>query len=112
MSEPMIIQGGMGSGVSDWRLARAVSLTGQLGVVSSTALDNIMARRLQEGDKDGALRRALAAFPEKLIAKRLLDKYFIPGGKAPDAPYKPVTLYTLNPPRELDELVLIANFCE
>jgi nitronate monooxygenase len=108
----MIIQGGMGSGVSDWRLARAVSMTGQLGVVSSTALDNIMARRLQEGDKDGALRRALAAFPEKLIAKRLLDKYFIPGGKAPDVPYKPVTLYTLNPPRELEELTLIANFCE
>ena len=28
----------MGAGVSDWRLARAVSLTGQLGVVSGTAL--------------------------------------------------------------------------
>jgi nitronate monooxygenase len=31
---PIIIQGGMGAGVSDWRLARAVSITGQLGVVT------------------------------------------------------------------------------
>src|SRR5689334_22586110 len=35
---PIVIQGGMGAGVSDWRLARAVSATGQLGVVSGTAL--------------------------------------------------------------------------
>jgi nitronate monooxygenase len=30
-----IIQGGMGVGISDWRLARAVSLREQLGVVSA-----------------------------------------------------------------------------
>ena len=52
---PVIIQGGMGAGVSSWRLARAVSSTGQLGVVSGTALDVILARRLQEGDP-GVLR--------------------------------------------------------
>ena len=56
---PRIIQGGMGAGVSDWRLARAVSVTGQLGVVSGTALDVICARRLQDGDRDGNIRRAL-----------------------------------------------------
>ncbi|MDH5505451.1 MAG: nitronate monooxygenase, partial [Acidimicrobiia bacterium] len=31
---PIVIQGGMGVGVSGWRLANAVSSCGQLGVVS------------------------------------------------------------------------------
>ncbi len=44
---PIIIQGGMGAGISDWRLARAVSRLGQLGVVSGTALDQILARRFR-----------------------------------------------------------------
>ena len=47
---PKIIQGGMGAGVSGWSLARAVSKAGQLGVVSGTAMDLILARRLQLGD--------------------------------------------------------------
>ncbi len=60
---PVLIQGGMGVAVSDWRLARAVSEAGHLGIVSSTALDAVMARRLQLGDSGGHIRRALAAFP-------------------------------------------------
>ena len=48
----------MGAGVSDWRLARAVSQTGQLGVVSGTALAAILARRLQIGRT--SVRRILA----------------------------------------------------
>ena len=36
---PAVIQGGMGAGVSDWRLAKAVAQTGQMGVVSGTAID-------------------------------------------------------------------------
>ncbi len=60
---PVLIQGGMGVAVSDWRLARAVSEAGHLGVVSGTALDAVMARRLQLGDPGGHIRRALAAFP-------------------------------------------------
>jgi len=47
---PIIIQGGMGAGVSSWPLTRAVSKAGQLGVVSGTVLDAILARRLQLGD--------------------------------------------------------------
>ena len=53
MTYPMIIQGGMGAGVSNWRLAQAVSMTGQLGVISGTALDTIFSRRLQLGDPGG-----------------------------------------------------------
>jgi NAD(P)H-dependent flavin oxidoreductase YrpB (nitropropane dioxygenase family) len=33
-TNPKIIQGGMGAGVSTWRLANTVSAAGQLGVVS------------------------------------------------------------------------------
>jgi len=50
---PLIIQGGMGIAVSDWRLARAVASRGQLGVVSGTCIDSVLVRRLQDG---GALR--------------------------------------------------------
>ena len=70
MFETTIIQGGMGAGVSDWRLARAVAHTGQLGVVSGTALDTVLARRLQLGDPSGHLRRAIAAFPFQDLAER------------------------------------------
>ena len=34
---PKLIQGGMGVAISDWRLAKAVSQLGQLGVVAGTA---------------------------------------------------------------------------
>ena len=46
---PLIIQGGMGIGVSNWVLARSVSKTGQLGVVSGTAMNTVLIRRLQDG---------------------------------------------------------------
>ena len=47
MSQPKIIQGGMGVAVSGWKLARTISRLGQLGVVSGTGLAIILARNLQ-----------------------------------------------------------------
>src|ERR1700755_2420247 len=88
MSYPKIIQGGMGAGVSHWRLARAVSELGQLGVVSGTALALIFIRNLQLGDPGGDLRRALKHFPIPGVATRLIAEYFIPGGKPPHEPFK------------------------
>ena len=41
----------MGAGVSNWKLARAVSLERQLGVVSGTGAEAIMAGRLRTGDE-------------------------------------------------------------
>ncbi|MCH7490424.1 MAG: nitronate monooxygenase, partial [Gemmatimonadetes bacterium] len=79
---PRIIQGGMGAAVSDWRLANTVARNGQLGVVSGTALDSVLLRRLQLGDPCGSLRRALSKFPWPDIAQKTLDTYFIPGGKS------------------------------
>ena len=71
---PVIIQGGMGAAVSDWRLANAVSSEGQLGVVSGVALGALLARRLEVGDPGGHMRRALAAFPVRDAAERILSK--------------------------------------
>lgn len=73
---PRLIQGGMGVGVSGWELARKVSLHGQLGVVSGTALDTILVRRLGKGDFGGHVRRALAAFPLQGPVERVLKRYF------------------------------------
>lgn len=112
MREPMIIQGGMGVAVSNWKLARAVSRAGQLGVVSGTALENVMARRLQKGDRDGSMRRALDHFPDQSIAWRIVDRYFVPGGKAEKESFKSPPMFSLNPSRELLELTVVANFAE
>ncbi|PZG05167.1 2-nitropropane dioxygenase [Nonomuraea aridisoli] len=102
----------MGVGVSGWRLARAVAMTGQLGVVSGTALDVTLARRLQHGDPGGHLRHALSRFPVPAIAERVLDRYFVPGGIAPGEPYRPVPRLGLRPSEARDELTVAANFAE
>jgi NAD(P)H-dependent flavin oxidoreductase YrpB (nitropropane dioxygenase family) len=102
----------MGVAVSSWQLARSVSQTGQLGVVSGTALDVVIARRLQDGDVDGDVRRAIEAFPLQAIAQRVLTQYFREGGKAPGKPYIPVPKLSMNPsPADL-ELSVVANFVE
>ncbi|MEI2724246.1 MAG: hypothetical protein V9H26_12120 [Verrucomicrobiota bacterium] len=112
MTHPLIIQGGMGAGVSDWRLARAVSQTGQLGVVSGTALAAILARRLQVGDLDGQMRHALDNFPMPGIADRILADYFIPGGKAASTPFKLTPLPSLQSGADFVALTVAANFAE
>ncbi len=109
---PEIIQGGMGIGVSDWRLAKAVSTAGQMGVVSGTALDSVVARRFQLGDPGGNMRRALSHFPWPEMARRILDAYFIPGGKAPDKPFKLVPRAAVQMKRATMELMIVANFIE
>ena len=111
-SLPTIIQGGMGVAVSSWLLAAAVARRGQLGVVSGTALDLVLARRLEDGDRDGSVRRALAAFPVPAMAKRVLTRYLRPGGRAPGAPYTPVPRLSLRQSRALQELIVLANFVE
>jgi nitronate monooxygenase len=102
----------MGVAVSGWQLARAVSLAGQLGVVSGTALDVVMARRLQLGDPGGHIQRALADFPFNDLANRILDRYFIPGGKNRVQPFRPTPMLSLNPSAEHTELIVAANFVE
>jgi nitronate monooxygenase len=112
MPLPKIIQGGMGAGVSDWRLARAVSTLGQLGVVSGTALDQILVRRLQDGDPGGHMRRGLAQFPVRAMADRILEAYFVAGGRGPHQPYQALPLPQKDATRAFQELCLVANFVE
>src|SRR6185503_7242082 len=90
---PAIIQGGMGIGVSNWRLARAVSRQGQLGVVSGTSIDTVLVRRLQDGDPGGHVRRAMERFPIPGASKRVLERYFLPCGRRADQPYATLPMY-------------------
>jgi nitronate monooxygenase len=109
---PKIIQGGMGVGVSNWRLANAVSRLGQLGVVSGTALDSLFVRRLADGDKGGHMRRGLDAFPFPDMARRIWQEYFVPGGKDSAAPYPATPMHQRVEPRKLIELCMVSNFVE
>jgi len=102
----------MGAGVSSWRLARAVSRLGQLGVVSGTALDQILVRRLQTGDPDGQVRQALHAFPFPRMARRILDTWFVPGGQPEGTAYTTGGMHTLEGRRPLQELCIAGNFVE
>ncbi|MFZ0059863.1 MAG: nitronate monooxygenase [Acidimicrobiales bacterium] len=112
MTYPRIIQGGMGIGVSDWRLAGAVGCAGGLGVVSGVALDSMLARRLQDGDEDGQLRQALAHFPVPEIAEKVLNRYLLRGGRPADQPYRLVPRLSLQPSLDRLRLTVVAAFAE
>lgn len=109
---PIIIQGGMGAGVSGWQLANAVARAGQLGVVSGTALDVIMVRRLLVGDPGGDVRRALEHFPIPGVAERIIKRYFVEGGKAESKPFKAKPMPAMKPSRALEDLLVASNFVE
>ncbi len=110
-ARPVIIQGGMGIAVSGWQLAREVAKSGQLGVVSGTALDSIVARRLQDGDKGEHIRRALRHFPSPAMVSRVLERYFREGGRD-GAPYRPQPPLGVHPSPAAIELALVGNFTE
>lgn len=102
----------MGAGISNWRLAQAVCKTGQLGVVSGTALGEIVSRRLQDGDPHGLIREALKQFPFPRMAQRILERFYIPGGKAASMPYRPCPMHTLAGDADPIELCIAGNFIE
>ncbi len=88
---PELIQGGMGVGVSDWRLARSVAVAGEklgkdvLGVISGTGLAILMTNRLQQRDPNTI--RALEEFDPE-IAKEILDEFLPAEAKLPGERYK------------------------
>jgi nitronate monooxygenase len=112
LGHPLIIQGGMGVGVSNWVLAKAVSLRGQLGVVSGTCVDAVLVRRLQDGDLTGDIRRAMAHFPMPDVVEDVLQKYFRPEGRAEGEPYKPIPMYRQVVSKVRDQLTMLASFVE
>lgn len=109
---PLVIQGGLGVAVSNWRLARTVSALGQLGVVSGTALDQVLVRRLQDGDRGGDIRQALDHFPVPEMAERIWKNYYIRGGKLAAQPYALAPAQAKNGSREFIETCMVANFAE
>lgn len=108
----ILLQGGMGIGVSDWILARIISMAGVIATVSGTAINVVFARRLQLGDPGGHMKRAVDAFPFQEMAQRIYQKYFIPWGKKKNKSFVRIEMFTLSPSRELIELTILANFVE
>jgi NAD(P)H-dependent flavin oxidoreductase YrpB (nitropropane dioxygenase family) len=109
---PAIIQGGMGIGVSNWQLARAVSLRGQLGVVSGTLVESVLVRRLQDGDPGGHMRRAMEHFPLPGVAAAVLRRYFRPRGRPAGTPYAMLPMYRQGAARSREQITMLANFVE
>lgn len=102
----------MGVGVSNWTLANAVSSAGQLGVVSGTALDAVLIRRLQEGDPGAHMRRALDHFPIPEIADRIWHRYFREDGLADGQSFRLGPMGSADPSRNWEEILMVANFVE
>ena len=102
----------MGVAVSSWRLARAVAMRGQLGVVSGTGIDTVVARRLQLGDPGDHLREAFAAFPVPEIAMRVWNRYFVADGKPRGTAFKSKPIPSLKMPQALLDLIVVSNFAE
>ncbi len=109
---PVIIQGGMGVGVSSWQLARAVARRGHLGVVSGTGCETTMVRRLQDGDPGGHLQRAMAEFPIDGVAEAVLRRHYRAGGRAPGEAYQllPMHRHEMNLARQ--QVAILAAFVE
>lgn len=112
MKMPKIIQGGMGVQVSSWRLAREVNRAGELGVIAGTAMETVLVRWLQLGDPGGLYKRALDAFPDQKMVKRVWDKYYIEGGKAADKPFRQPAMWTIVPNADLEDACILGNYAE
>ncbi|HEY9229448.1 MAG TPA: nitronate monooxygenase [Gemmatimonadaceae bacterium] len=111
-TNPRIIQGGMGVGVSSWRLAKAVAQRGALGVVSGSMLDTVIVRRLQDGDPGGHVQRAAAQFPMASRAEEVLRRYYKPSGRRVGAPYVALPMYRRRVSVARDGVTIFANFVE
>lgn len=117
-TEPELIQGGMGVGISNWKLALAVALAGEklgkpvLGVVSGVGLAITLVFRLRNGNLDA--RRALEAFPVPEIAQKILDRYWLKGSGKFRMPPKPELLVNGSEEKKigLTQLIMVANFAE
>ncbi|TBR26166.1 nitronate monooxygenase [bacterium] len=113
-----VLVGGMGVEVSSLELVTAVARhpSGRMsGSLSATALADVYTRRLQLGDPDGAIQEAFAAFVKLVPAlaadvERLTRAYLIPGGKAPDAPFKALNIGGMTPPRDIQILTIVSTF--
>ncbi len=108
---PWLIQGGMGIAISGWRLARAVSSMGQLGVVSGTAIDNVFVRRLQDNGVDEELQRAVDSFPLQRVADDIVAK-FGTRRRTGSTPYRSLPALTHGSKGRSIDAIVLASFIE
>lgn len=108
---PSIIQGGMGIGVSSWRLARTVAQRGELGVISGTAIDSVVVRELQDGDPNDR-RRVLQTYPDEKIADHLLDCFYNPDGRSGREPYDLLPIHQFTPRIKSQRILAAATYME
>lgn len=111
MALPKIIQGGMGIGVSNWKLAKRVAELGEFGVVSGTAIDSVMVRELQLGDPHGRV-HALYAYPDQDIVSYILDRFYVHDGIAPPQPFKLLPIHRFKPTLRSQRILAAAAFTE
>jgi len=107
---PKIRLGGMGVNISDWLLARTLSMLGQIGTISGTLLDRVVAYILQNGDPGGHIKRALDTFPFPEHKKLVWDTYYVEGGIEKGASFKEVPFFTIKPSKLLISLTICANY--
>ncbi|WP_263788234.1 nitronate monooxygenase [Salinibacter grassmerensis] len=108
---PNIIQGGMGIGVSSWRLARRVARRGEIGVISGTGIDSVVVRELQEGDPHDR-RRMLAEYPDDEIAGHLIDRFYRPEGMPPGESYDLLNMQGFEPSIRAQRILAAATYTE
>jgi hypothetical protein len=63
-------------------------------------------------DPGGHMRQALAAFPIPAMARRVMKRYYIHGGRAADEAFRAVRRLAVTPPVALQELTVVGAFCE
>ncbi len=102
----------MGIAVSSWQLAKEVSIAGELGVISGTAIDSVVARRLQDGDLTGDIRRAMAAYPHQETITEIMNRFFIEGGREAGKPYLDVPKLSIKGNLFSNKLLAVASFVE
>lgn len=108
---PSIIQGGMGIGVSTWRLARRVAQRGEIGVVSGTSIDSVVVRELQDGDPHNR-RQVLRTYPDDDIVDHLLDRFYQPDGRSDDEPYDLLPIHQFTPRAKSQRILAAATYTE
>ncbi len=109
---PDILQGGMGIAISSWKLAGEVAAKGAMGVVSGTVISEVFARRLQDGDMDEPMKQALAEFPDQDLVNKIVDRYYLPGGRMLAQPYKGTPVFGLRSNGLAVELNLLGAYTE
>jgi NAD(P)H-dependent flavin oxidoreductase YrpB (nitropropane dioxygenase family) len=82
-----------------------------MGVVSGTSIAHVVSRILADGDPTGDYRRAIASFPYPEIGRRVIKRYFNENGRG-DAPYPRLPMFSRIPNRELEEITVVASYCE